>query len=391
MNSGKEELEKQQEQIKIFFEVEERFLKVELDQVKNKKELESKKKQDIESTQKKYSDLETQRNTELENKKRDLERNQSSVTSQAEGILHETKKAFESAKNWLEGLGLEDISSNKSLSINPPPDIDKLNSDLIISYMNRSKASALQSQQDLENGGKQLFSWRARHKLIKTIIIVSISFSILILMISMQISRANKPKPPTITKVSPAMSSTAGGTEITITGKGFKAAPAPTVTIGGNPASGVKVTAKTTLKATVPAGVAGPADIVVTNAKAKVRSLPFKGFSYYEDVTVASSKPDVTTAPPEGIKAPTKIRITFNQDIDPTSVVIKVTSTDGAEVAGTTAQDTTDTKTFTFTPTKHFKSGDYTVTVSGAKGMSAGNVMATDYTMSFKVKGLGKH
>jgi len=197
-------------------------------------------------------------------------------------------------------------------------------------------------------------------------------------------------KPPTITKVDPATASASGGTEITLTGTGFKAAPAPTVTIGGNPASGVKVTAKTTLKATVPAGVAGSADIVVQNNKAKVKSLPFKGFNYYEDVTVMSSMPDVTIAPPEGIDAPANVSVTFNQDVDPTSVVIKVAGADGAEVAGATAQDTTDTKMFAFAPTAPFAAGDYTVTVSGAKGTAAGNVMATDYTMSFKVKEAAK-
>lgn len=197
-------------------------------------------------------------------------------------------------------------------------------------------------------------------------------------------------KPPTLTKVDPPMASASGGTEITITGTGFKATPAPTVTIGGNPASGVKVTAKTTLKATVPAGVPGSADIVVQNAKAKVKSLPFKGFSYYEDVTVMSSMPDVTMAPPEGIDAPANIGVTFNQEVDPTSVVIKITGADGAEVVGTTIQDTTDTKMFTFAPAASFAAGDYTATVSSAKGMAAGNVMATDYIMSFKVKEAAK-
>jgi hypothetical protein len=197
-------------------------------------------------------------------------------------------------------------------------------------------------------------------------------------------------KPPTITKVDPAMASASGGTEITVTGTGFKATPAPTVTIGGNPATGVKVTAKTALKATVPPGVAGPADIVITNAKAKVKSLAFKGFTYYEDVAVTMSNPDPTTAPPEGIEAPAKVSVTFNQDVDPTSVMIKVAGADGTEVAGETAQDTVDTKTFDFTPTEAFKAGDFTVTVSGAKGTAASNVMPTDYTMTFKVKEAAK-
>jgi methionine-rich copper-binding protein CopC len=197
-------------------------------------------------------------------------------------------------------------------------------------------------------------------------------------------------KPPTLTKVDPAMASSAGGTEITITGTGFKATPAPTVTIGGNPATGVKVTLKTTLKATVPPGMAGPADIVVTNSKAKVKSLAFKGFTYYEDVAVTMSNPDPTTAPPEGIDAPAKVSVTFNQDVEPASVAIKVAGADGVEVAGTPAQDTVDTKTFDFTPTEAFKAGDYTVTVSGAKGVTSGVAMPADYSMTFKVKEAAK-
>jgi hypothetical protein len=196
-------------------------------------------------------------------------------------------------------------------------------------------------------------------------------------------------KPPTITKIDPAMASAAGGTDITITGTGFKAAPVPTVTVGGNPATGVKVTAKTTLKATLPAGAAGPADIVVQNAKAKVKSLPFKGFTYYEDVTAMTNIPDAATAPPEGIDAPAKIDVTFNQDVDPASVMVKVMDAAGAEVVGKVAQDAADPKMFSFTPDAAIKAGDYTATVSGAKGMAAQNVMA-DMSATFKVKEAAK-
>jgi hypothetical protein len=192
--------------------------------------------------------------------------------------------------------------------------------------------------------------------------------------------------PPTIMKVDPAMASSAGGTEITITGTGFKAMPAPAVTIQGNPATGVKVTSKTTLKATVPPFVDGPADIVVQNAKAKVMSLPFKGFTYYEDVAIIMTDPDPATAPPEGIKAPANITVIFNQEVDPTSVMIKVAGADGTEIAGTSAQDTIDPMMFIFTPFKPFKAGDYTVTVLGAKGVTASNVMPADYSMTFRVR-----
>ncbi|MEK7397487.1 MAG: IPT/TIG domain-containing protein [Candidatus Poribacteria bacterium] len=196
-------------------------------------------------------------------------------------------------------------------------------------------------------------------------------------------------KPPTVTKVDQATASAAGGTEITITGTGFKAAPVPTVTIGGNPATGVKVINKTTLKATVPPGAAGPADIVVQNAKAKVKSLPSKVFTYYEDVTAMTSIPDMASAPPEGIDAPAKIDVTFNQDVDPTTVIVKVMDAASAEVVGKVAPDAADPKMFSFTPDAPIKAGDYTATVSGAKGVAAQNIMA-DMSVAFKVKEAAK-
>lgn len=209
----------------------------------------------------------------------------------------------------------------------------------------------------------------------------------LVLAIGLMVGCAQKP--PTITKVEPNQASLAGGTEITITGTGFKANPAPTVTVGGNPATGVKVVSKTSLKATVPAGsVAGPADIVVQNAKAKVKSLPFKGFSYYEDVTAVVS-PDFSAAPAEGIEAPASIDVTFNQDVDPASVVIKVTGADGAEVAGKVEPNAAEPKMFSFKPDAPFKSGDYTLSISGAKGTAAGNEMSP-IEMTFKVKEAAK-
>jgi hypothetical protein len=96
------------------------------------------------------------------------------------------------------------------------------------------------------------------------------------------------------------------------------------------------------------------------------------------------------TAPPEGIDAPAKVDVTFNQDVDPTTVMIKVAGADGAEVAGAVAQDATDTKMFSFTPGAAVKAGTFTVTVSGAKGVAAQNVMPADHTFSFTVKEAAK-
>ena len=215
--------------------------------------------------------------------------------------------------------------------------------------------------------------------------LVVISLVVLYFIVSSLLSCSEKT--PTIENINPTTASAAGGTEITITGTSFHAAPAPTVTIGGNPASGVKVTSKTTIKATIPAGVAGPSEIIVQNAKAKVRSFPFKGFTYYEDITVVSNIPDSANAPPEGIKAPANIEVTFNQDVDPESVFIKVTGAGGIDFKGTTTQDETNSMMFVFTPKKPLKAGYYDLKVSGAKGMASGNVMATNYTAPFTVRG----
>jgi sulfatase modifying factor 1 len=111
-------------------------------------------------------------------------------------------------------------------------------------------------------------------------------------------------KPPTITKVDPTTVSIVGGTEITITGTGFKANPLPIVTFNGYQATYVKVINITTLKVFVPPGVTGPADIVVQDAKAKVRSMPFRGFNYYEEVV---------SAPPDSVS--TEIIFTEGNDM----------------------------------------------------------------------------
>jgi len=101
-------------------------------------------------------------------------------------------------------------------------------------------------------------------------------------------------KPPTITKVDPTTASSEGGMEITIIGTGFKAEPVPMVVVGGSPATNVKVISKSTLKAIIPAGVGGPASIVIQTAKSKVHSLPFNGFSYYEEIaTTISGEGDI--------------------------------------------------------------------------------------------------
>ncbi len=213
--------------------------------------------------------------------------------------------------------------------------------------------------------------------------------------------------PPTIVNVDPLIASNLGGAEIIIEGTGFKAKPPPIVTIGGNTATEVIFVTKKKLRVIVPKGTMGPADIVIQNAKTKLKSLPFKGFSYYKNVTVVSTIPDFKKISPEGIKPPNRIKVNFNQDVEPASVNIKITSDVGDEVNriiynedgarikdsnifschGTITHGAPGTTMFVFTPTKPFKVGNYTLKVSNAKSATFGNIMASDYIISFKVKG----
>ncbi len=69
---------------------------------------------------------------------------------------------------------------------------------------------------------------------------------------------------PTVTGVSPASGSTAGGTSVTLTGTSFSTTTG--VTFGGNPATGVTVVNGTTITCVTPPGAVGPASVVVTNS-----------------------------------------------------------------------------------------------------------------------------
>lgn len=93
---------------------------------------------------------------------------------------------------------------------------------------------------------------------------------------------------PTITSVTPAEGLSAGGTAITIVGTGFL--PSPTVTIGGAPALSVSRTSLTQLTAVTPPGMAGPADVTVTNSDAQAATLT-AGFRYVPPPTLTAVAP----------------------------------------------------------------------------------------------------
>ena len=85
--------------------------------------------------------------------------------------------------------------------------------------------------------------------------------------------------PPTLTRVDPDNADVTGGATVKIIGENFQAGA--TVTIGGNLASNVIFVSPTELTVEVPAGVAGSADVVVTNPDGKSDTLA-GGFTYIE-------------------------------------------------------------------------------------------------------------
>ena len=84
---------------------------------------------------------------------------------------------------------------------------------------------------------------------------------------------------PTLTRVEPNSDMVSGGANVQIIGENFQ--DGATVTIGGNAASSVIFVSPTELAVEAPAGVAGSADVVVTNPDGKSDTLA-GGFTYIE-------------------------------------------------------------------------------------------------------------
>jgi len=95
---------------------------------------------------------------------------------------------------------------------------------------------------------------------------------------------------PTINSVSPKNGPTAGGISITVSGINFF--ENVTVVIGGNVASEVKFISSSQIAATLPGGIEGTADVVVTNPDGQSNTL-LAGFTYLvESPSITSISPD---------------------------------------------------------------------------------------------------
>lgn len=93
---------------------------------------------------------------------------------------------------------------------------------------------------------------------------------------------------PTVTMVSPAVGTTAGGTAVTITGTNF-VAPA-TIFIGDMLATGVTVDSLTQISCTTPSGASGAVDVILQTSDGIIAELN-NGFQYEGDPSITSLFP----------------------------------------------------------------------------------------------------
>jgi hypothetical protein len=99
---------------------------------------------------------------------------------------------------------------------------------------------------------------------------------------------------PTVTSISPASGTTAGGAAVSITGAGFLGGA--TVKLGGTAATGVTVVNSTTISATTPAHIAGAVSVIVTNTDSQSGTLA-GGYTYTNPApSVVSVAPNSGTA-----------------------------------------------------------------------------------------------
>ncbi len=180
--------------------------------------------------------------------------------------------------------------------------------------------------------------------------------------------------PPTLTGVSPASGTAAGGTAVTITGTGFLAGA--TVSLGGTPATGVTVVNSTSITATTPAHAVGTVNVVVTNSDTQSGTLT-QGFTY----TAVSNPPPTLTgiSPASGtVDGGTAVTITGTGFLAGATVSLGGTPATGVTVVSST--------TITATTSAH-AAGAVNVVVSNAEQQAA--TLPNGYTYTSVTTGLG--
>ncbi|MBE2285889.1 MAG: IPT/TIG domain-containing protein [Prosthecobacter sp.] len=160
---------------------------------------------------------------------------------------------------------------------------------------------------------------------------------------------------PTVTNLTPANGSTAGGTSVTITGTNLTGATA--VAFGGTAATSFAVVNATTITATTPAGTAGAKSVVVTTpgGSNSANSL----FTYVAAPTVTAIAPNTGTT-----AGGTSVTITGTNFSGALSVTIGGVAATGVTVVN-------DTTIHAVTGPHSAGNVDVTVTTSGGQGTGA--------------------
>ncbi len=135
---------------------------------------------------------------------------------------------------------------------------------------------------------------------------------------------------PTVTSISPATGSVAGGTSVTITGTGFLTGA--TVSLGGTAATNVNVVGSTSITATTPAHATGAVNVVVTNTDTQTGTLT-NGYTYGNPApTVTSITPNTGTA-----NGGTSVTITGTGFLTGATVSLGGTAATNVNVVGATS------------------------------------------------------
>ncbi|WP_182066945.1 IPT/TIG domain-containing protein [Curtobacterium sp. ME12] len=201
---------------------------------------------------------------------------------------------------------------------------------------------------------------------------------------------------PTVRSVTPARGDIGGGSTITITGSDLSGTTA--VTIGGHPATDVRVVSDGEVTATVPAGVAGTADVTVTTLRGTDTARG--AYSYYaasapsapRDLTAVAGDAEVALrwAAPTDAGGSAVTGYAVQQRVDRSWRTVTTTSTTTATIAGlrngtpTAFRVAAVTSAGTGTPTQAVSATPFVFTpivTAGGRPLTAGRPLAAGDTL----------